>query len=234
MSDNNNVPHPPSIHKTRFNCPHCGAFAHQEWYDLLGIKKGSTPDVPTCITLALKRPLSRAGQFVENLYFCKCHSCDGISVWAHYDIIYPDAEYKIFPNPDLPEEIQQTFKEAASILYKSPRGAAALLRLAVQKLCIHLGKNININKAIGELVTDGLSPRIQQALDVVRVIGNEAVHPGTIDIKDNIEIATSLFKLVNIIAEKMISEPKHIEAMFADLPENKIDAIEKRDKKSTE
>lgn len=231
MSKSVEVLYPPSVCEKRFNCPHCGAFAHQDWYNVLGIKRAIPPDVPVHITVCLTSSRSCRSLNVENLYFCKCHSCDGISVWVHNKIVYPDAEYKMFPNPDLPEKIQQILNEAASILYKSPRGAAALLRLAIQELCILLGKNKNINKAIGELVTDGLNPRIQQALDVVRVIGNEAVHPGVIDIKDDIETAVSLFKLVNIIAEKMISEPKHIEAMFTDLPKEKIDAIEQRDKK---
>jgi len=44
----------------------------------------------------------------------------------------------------------------------------------------------------------------------VRVIGNEAVHPGKLDLKDDRDTATRLFKLVNIIAEQMISNPKHV------------------------
>lgn len=85
---------------------------------------------------------------------------------------------------------------------------------------------------IAELVADGLNVRVKQALDIVRVIGNESVHPGQIDVRDTPEMAERLFTLVNLICEKMISEPKHIEEMYAKLPPEKVAAIETRDKKA--
>ena len=70
---------------------------------------------------------------------------------------------------------------------------------------------------------------IQKALDAVRVIGNEAVHPGTLDLKDDRDTAIKLFKLVNIIADQVISNPKHVEEVYGQIPEAKRKAIEKRD-----
>jgi len=61
-------------------------------------------------------------------------------------MIYPDFEGVQPPNQDLSEDIKFDYQEAASILQKSPRGSATLLRLAIQKLCKELGedgKNIN-------------------------------------------------------------------------------------------
>ncbi len=74
--------------------------------------------------------------------------------------------------------------------------------------------------------------KIQKALDTVRVTGNEAVHPGILDLRDDQETAQNLFKLINFIAEKMISEPKEVEKLFDNLPEDKKEAIEKRDQKN--
>ncbi len=37
------------------------------------------------------------------------------------------------------------------------------------------------------------------------------MHPGTLDLKDNSETALKLFKLVNFIATKMITEPAEID-----------------------
>jgi len=89
------------------------------------------------------------------------------------------------PNPDLPDELFRDFDEAREIVDGSLRGAAALLRLVIRKLCAHLGeKGKDINADIASLVAKGLNPLVQKALDVVRVIGNEAVHPGTIDLRD--------------------------------------------------
>lgn len=131
----------------------------------------------------------------------------------------------------MPREILQEYEEAAAILPGSPRGAAALLRLAVQKLLPILGaKKRDINDQIGELVANGLiSSRVQVSLDALRVIGNEAVHPGTIDLKDDVETAMGLFRLLNFIIEKAISDPKHADEMFAMLPQGKRDAIARRD-----
>jgi len=72
---------------------------------------------------------------------------------------------------------------------------------------------------------------VQQALDIVRVTGNNAVHPGTIDLKDDRSIAITLFELVNMIVERMIAAPDKIKKMFGGLPPNALEGIQKRDKK---
>lgn len=96
----------------------------------------------------------------------------------------------------------------------------------------HLGlPGKDINKDIGELVAGGLPPAIQQALDIVRVVGNECVHPGTLDLRDDSATVSKLFQLVNLIVEKMITEPKQIGAMFTGLPADKLAGIENRDKR---
>jgi hypothetical protein len=72
---------------------------------------------------------------------------------------------------------------------------------------------------------------VQQALDVCRVVGNNAVHPGEMDINDTPEVAQSLFRLINIIVEEMITKPKEIEQIYSALPEAAREAINKRDTK---
>lgn len=145
-------------------------------------------------------------------------------------MVFPDQSIAPPPNADLPEDIKVDYAEAALIISRSPRGAAALLRLCVQKLCKHLGeKGKNINDDIGELVKKGLNPKIQKGLDIVRVIGNEAVHPGRLDLRDNAEIAIKLCNLVNIIADAMITQPKMIDELYGGLPDDKVKGIEKRD-----
>lgn len=135
------------------------------------------------------------------------------------------------PNPDLPDDIKRDYEEARQILASSPRGSAALLRLAIQKLCVHLEeKGENINEDIGALVAKGLPTMVQQALDLVRVIGNNAVHPGQIDLNDDKKVADKLFPLVNVIAEVMISQPNQIKTLYESvLPESQREAIEQRD-----
>jgi hypothetical protein len=60
-------------------------------------------------------------------------------------------------------------------------------------------------------------------------LGNNAVHPGQIDLRDDRQAAYSLFSIVNVIVEAMISQPKHIDDMYSKLPQEARDKIEKRD-----
>ena len=200
----------PQFKEKAFNCPFCNAFSNQNW----------------------KIVHFGGGGFVslENTWICFCVHCDRYSIWHEEVMIYPDFQGVEPPNEDLDEDIKIDYSEASSILQKSPRGGAALLRLAIQKLCKQLGEpGQNINTDIGNLVKKGLPVKVQQSLDALRVIGNEAVHPGQLDLKDDIETATALFKLVNFIAEKMITEPKEVEALYEKIPDEKKKQIEERD-----
>ena len=205
----------PEIGKEAFNCPNCHVYCKQNWYYLRGSSKADG-----------------LGKQHEDKRFrmSHCQHCDFPTIWFHDKMLYPVTGGAEPPNPDLPNDIKTDYEEARAILPQSPRGSAALLRLAIQKLCKHLGQSgKNINNDIKELVEQGLPPRVQKALDSVRVIGNESVHPGTIDLNDDRDTANMLFKLVNFIAEKMITDPKQIEEIYASLPENKRKGIEQRD-----
>ncbi len=155
---------------------------------------------------------------------------DGEIAYYYWEKLYPIASKAPEPSPDLPDDIIKIYKEASVVLPYSPRASAALLRLVLQKLCISLGlKGNNINEDIGELVKTGLSPKVQQALDTVRVIGNNAVHPGHIDVDDSPEIALTLFKLINFIVEEMITRPREIGEIYSTLPQSQLDQIRRRD-----
>ena len=204
---------PPESGKSAFHCPHCSAYANQLW-GLAHVQRGPG---------GLHQ--------IDYINIGWCTHCHKDTIWVNNKLVYPDATQAPPPNPDLPDEIKTDYEEAASIITRSPRGAAALLRLCIQKLCKHLGESgKNINNDIASLVKKGLNPAIQKSLDVVRVIGNEAVHPGTIDLKDNPEIAVALCNLVNVIAEAMITQPKMIESLYLSLPNEKKKQIEQRDK----
>lgn len=210
----NNIPYTPPNHKlTAFNCPFCNAFAKQDW----GNPQRSV----------------KSGNYGadDNFWICRCSRCGEFSIWISYKMVYPNVKTAPLPNPDLPDAVKEDYVEARNIANDSPRGATALLRLAIQKLCNHLGeKGKNINDDIASLVKKGLPVKVQQALDVVRVVGNNAVHPGQIDLNDKPEVANNLFGLINIIAEIMITQPKHISDIYNNvIPDSQKDAIEKRD-----
>lgn len=206
---------PPSYKLKSFHCPQpgCGVYTQQSWYDPAYWLSGQ--------------------QRIQGLDVAYCYNCKQYSIWFKKQLLYPNTGDAPPPNPDLSSDVLKDYEEARDIVTRSPRGAAALLRLAIQKLCIELGqKGKNLNKDIGSLVKKGLSKRVQKALDVVRVIGNNAVHPGEIDLRDNREIANALFGLVNLIVEQMVSTDKHVDKLYGTLPPEVIDGINDRDSES--
>lgn len=145
-------------------------------------------------------------------------------------MILPDSSNAPLPHEDLPEAIVEDYLEARSIVTRSPRGAAALLRLCLQKLTKEVGEpGKDINTDIASLVRKGLPVEVQQALDILRVIGNESVHPGELNLKDDQDTAIKLFELVNFIVEELITRKNKISFMFAALPAGKREAISRRD-----
>jgi len=114
----------------------------------------------------------------------------------------------------MPKECVPEYEEARNIAAASPRAAAALMRLALQKLMTVLGgKGKNINEDIGVLVRKGLPVKVQRELHFCRVVGKNAVHPGEIGLSDTPRIAHTLFSMMNFIVEDRISRPKHIETL---------------------
>lgn len=133
----------------------------------------------------------------------------------------------------MPSQVRKYYDEARLIANLSPRAAAALLRLAAKKLCEELGEHEqNLYQAIRNLKEKDLPEAVVRSLHTVRIVGNEAgAHEGQIDLtdKDNATVVNMLFKLINIIVEKTIAEPKEIEEVFGTLPENKRKAVADRD-----
>ena len=209
----------PKHGESAYNCPLCGAYAKQHWYLTTKATKSH-------------HGLSTHGT-IDNNTISECDHCGEHSFWQGGKMIFPYSGTAPLPNPDLPDDIKGDYTEARNIIELSPRGAVALLRLAIQKLCVHLGENgQNINADIGNLVKKGLPMKMQKALDSVRVVGNNAVHPGVIDLKDDIEIARKLFAFVNIITDVMITQPNEIDKFYDEtIPENLKNAIDRRDGK---
>lgn len=255
----------PEIDLVSFSCPHCGALAHQTWYDIYAdrIEEGpplrahaaflevvkKDPNVSADIRENIARDVERRlrGEVflvgtqktlygrpsLENVSVSVCYSCEKLALWVHDHVVYPAvADAGIEPNDDLSEDIKRDFKEAGAILNASARGAAALLRLCVQKLCVQLGEPGKVlNDDIASLVRKGLDQHVQQALDIVRVVGNNSVHPGVLDLRDDRNTALQLFSLINEIADELITRPARVQKIYNKVvPESDRAKIAKRDK----
>lgn len=209
----------PAFKKGAFHCQVCAVFAPQAWERLYDGHSVPTP-----------------------IYTDTCSNCGFISYWHKLDsgthadarMLYPVLTAAPLPHPEMPEDVKQEYQEAARIVAQSPRGAGALVRLALQKLMAHLGeKGKDLNEDIGSLVRKGLDPDVQRALDALRVVGNNAVHPLELDLRDDQETVGALFGLINFIVEDRIARPKKLDALYGNLPEGAREAIERRDSVKT-
>lgn len=204
----------PTVFANSFTCPHsdCGVISKQDWIARMWNFSHHPHDEHNHLRVAM------------------CHHCKKTSVWVDDQLFYPITTTASAPNGEMPATVLKLYQEAATIAERSPRGAAALLRLSIQVLCKELGEpGTNINSDIASLVTKGLPSLVQKSLDVVRVTGNDAVHPGQID-TDDPETVKRLFELVNIIVEYMIALPKQVSGLYSALPADKLKGIADRDK----
>jgi hypothetical protein len=247
------VDHTPKLGKSNFQCPHCNVVSQQDWF----AKRKAVTVVESIVNNTFLNYRSSIREFhqeaiinfLNHLYkenekqlptfipskfsLSTCLTCSDISIWVEEKLVYPKQVAIEPPNQDMNEDIQNLYNEASSIVMESPKGATALLRLALQLLLKQLGKSgKNINNDIKDLVSEGLSPKIQQALDLLRVVGNNAVHPGQIDLNDDNEIAIKLFHILNFIANEMITKPKELEFLYSSIiPEDTKQHIKDRDGK---
>ena len=223
---------PPEYRSDGFNCPYCNAYAKQTWAVLGGSKRSWLALVLDSAYVIDDWDVIYIDE--ESVHVSLCARCENATLWLCEKIIYPLARMAPPANSDLPDNVKEMYEEASAIAGLSARAACALLRVAIEMLLKDLGhvkENGNINDSIGELVQAGVDKRVQRALDVVRVTGNNAVHPGTIDFDDSTDVS-SLFELINYIADTLITRPNKASEMFDNLPEGAKRGIKRRDSKT--
>lgn len=207
----------PAFQKPSFTCPHCDAFSEQIWH-------------PLQFQLAAS---SWAGSY---LWQARCTVCNKISYWmtgpspAH-TMIWPTSFGGPPASDDMPEDVEAIYSEARSIMNLSPRASSALMRLALEALLADLYPEAgNLNATIGAAAKAGLSEHLIKAMDVLRFNGNEAIHE--INREDTPETAASLARILNMVIERLITEPKQIAELHAQMPPGVLTQIEQRDGKA--
>jgi hypothetical protein len=239
----------PAIDQLAFNCPHCDALARQFWFSVHAdpLKSDEKPVLATAETIKTlavgnveeaehDRKLKWAEQMasgrpflevrrefrnrdVQNVSISYCFSCNQMCLWVYDQLVWP-TRHNPEPELDAVRNERREYVEASQILEASPRGAAALLRLTIEKLCKELGvSGEGLKDEIPIFVRQHVDARVQKALDAARLIESNAMHRGQIDIEDDRATAESLSGLVNLICEKMIMEPTHLQALYTRLRE---------------
>ena len=134
--------------------------------------------------------------------------------------IYPrTSTIEWFPNDDMSDEQKQLFNEAKDIFDISPKAAGALLRSVIERIlrdkfpeysqsCLGtiLGKDKVKNELDSELI--GLC-------NACKLIGNDAAHSSLIIYEDESKQEVELlFRLINAIAEKLLSQPREYKELL--------------------
>ena len=253
----------PAIDQIAFDCPHCHALARQFWFSVHAdpLRADEKPVLATAETvkaltfgdveederdrkvkwaerMASGRPfLEVHRQFrnrdVQNASISFCFNCNEMCLWVCDQLVWPigagGSEPKLHAAPD----VRRDYEEASQILEASPRGAAELLRVAIEKLCKELGGSGESPKNdMASFAQEDVDARVQKVLDAIRIIESNAVRPGQIGGEDR-ATAETLSGLVNLICEKMIIEPRHLQALYTKLREGTRSAMEQRAQSSS-
>ena len=212
MTDKNYVA--PQYGLDWFNCPHCWAFAHHNRYDMT---------------------YWHWRHEWLNLKISICARCERYCIWntEKDEMIRPNISTAPLPNEDMPDDVKELYEEARKVSPLSPRAAAALLRVSLEKLTAHLWETEwNLNTRIWNLRKKGLPDNVIKSLDIVRITANEWwSHSWEIDLTwaDNQWIVNRLFFLVNYIVDRIITNDKIINESYLIIPEDKLKGIENRD-----
>jgi hypothetical protein len=201
----------PEFEATCFTCPHCEVVAQQHWHN------GFVSHIFNGWSVIYKE-----------LSVSICEHCKQKSVWLNKSLIDPRSHSIPPAHGDMQPSVKELYEEAADIFERSPRAAAALLRLSLEKLCIELGiaKNDNLKAMLTELTTKKqLKWDTLVLLHLVRETGNSAVHStGLIFDEDNQEDMRGAIELafgdINQIVDELITKPKKMQERAKKLPEN--------------
>ncbi|WP_213565259.1 DUF4145 domain-containing protein [Microvirga sp. 3-52] len=149
-------------------------------------------------------------------------------MWFEKQLVHPEDNDAPPVSPDMPAELRRDYEEAAAIFSKSPRAAAALLRMCVEGLIKKVTEKDSFDKAITALQARGLPSQIQLALDVIRQNGNEVLHAGQLYGEDDEATVAMLFKLVNSVVTWSITEQRQLQELYEQIPEAKRKHLEDR------
>lgn len=212
----------PTFEQRSFKCPHCGDRAVMKWRTVL---LDTQPSWDISQIYQQMRNNNNVGldqfhgveipQRMETGNW-KCAVCDGcqlVSLWKDTEMVWPNASLAPKASTDMHEEVAKVFNEAREVVRASPRAAAALLRLAIEMLCGELGyKEGSLKKKIEDLVADhGISKDSERAFSIIRNVANHQVHPGTINLEDDPELAYGLFELTNFVIYEVVTKPKKVD-----------------------
>ena len=141
----------PKYKELSFTCPYCNVLAEQKWNELPLIIDNNGKVILNQYW-GISSGITQS-ELIGWISISTCWHCKKYHIWIDDKMIIPNCTNIPLPVKNMPEKVREIYNEARHVYSKSPKAAAALLRLAVQYLCVDLGENgKNINNDIGNLV----------------------------------------------------------------------------------
>jgi hypothetical protein len=231
-------PHPEA---DAFTCPHCTCYAYQT-REIMHVDVAETTSYEEWSEFTFNEKDVMVEGFLigvnaSRIITTTCAKCEKPTIWIEnyfesaddedyietYEMIYPKT-FSIFdpPNEDLDEEIKTVYKQAAAIVQESPIASCALLRLCMEKIIIkhanYKGNQNILKNIIDELKDIGtIDENIYKAMQSIRIVGNNAIHNGSIkidDLDENLDMAVLISRYINLMATELITRKKEINSVF--------------------
>lgn len=133
---------------------------------------------------------------------------------------------------DMPPQVRELYEEAAAVAVVSPRAGAAFARVTVERLIKHLDpdalRSAMLEQRIARIKRQGISTSLGRMLDVVRVVGNGAVHvkdePNdlvvlVLDDEQGPEFVNLLLQVTNDLVDELITKSRIVEELWEKIPE---------------
>lgn len=227
----------PKHMKSSFNCPRCGAFTGQDWFDLQGQPVDGSygaRELKDSTLVGVSRPTGASAEQAR-WTASKCFACKNHSIWVHTTLAYPDRQAAVrdseqVPNDDMPQDAADLFNEAVAVLPYSRRAAAALCRASMERLVKSLDPDCPRRAKLDERLAR-LEGRVSSTtidlLNVLRHVGNTALHgeqdgdgSATIYVDEDDEtIAETFFLVINTLVDELITKPRRTAELYKNLPE---------------
>jgi hypothetical protein len=240
-----------------FDCPRCGAYAHQTWYDLKreifdnyeqehwtvdAIDSGQLNPL-SGLQESLSDPetsdTKKCAPIVGAWAMSQCGRCEEYSTWRDDSLMYPAGSSNAqTPHEDMPDEAKALYREAAAVVGISRRAGAALARATLERL-LRLLDPMEKNPSLADRI-DHVTPKATRALakmlTVIRHTGNKSLHVD--DEPDDVmllildpeeeQIVDLIFASINGLVEELVTRPREVDAIYGRIPEHIRDAVRKR------
>jgi hypothetical protein len=219
----------PALLRPAFYCPHCPALAHHDWV-ALGYQDGNY-----WASMAYVDEPDPAGSSMKvrthRWHGAQCHGCREWSIWLDDRMVFPQRSAGSPAHVDMPGPVRELYKEAAAVVAVSRRAGAALARATIERLVKELDpeapRNARLDQRIGRL-RERVSTPLGQLLDVVRVVGNGALHADeqssellviALDDTTGPELIELLLQVANDLVDELITRPRTAREYWDRLPD---------------